>query len=51
MEHGICIRVIGNVSLLPLDLRKLMAEAMLITKSNKRAVLNVAFAYTGTSNI
>lgn len=46
MEHGICIRVIGNVSLLPLDLRKLMAEAMLITKSNKRAVLNVAFAYT-----
>ena len=46
MEHGVHIRVIGNFDLLPLDLRKLMAEAMLVTKENNKAVLNIAFAYT-----
>lgn len=46
MEHGLCIRVIGNLSLLPEDLRKLIAKAMIITKNNKKLFLNVAFAYT-----
>jgi ditrans,polycis-polyprenyl diphosphate synthase len=51
MEQGICIRVIGNLSLLPLDIQKTIAKAMLMTKDNKRAVLNVAFAYTSRDEI
>ena len=46
MEHGVCIRVIGNLSLLPEDVQKLIAEAMLITRDNSKAALNIAFAYT-----
>ena len=46
MEHGVCIRVIGNLSLVPQDVRSLMAEAMYITKNNNKAFLNVAFSYT-----
>lgn len=50
-ERGICIRIIGNWSLLPADLQQSMAEATLLTKDNKRAVLNVAFAYTSRDEI
>lgn len=46
MEHGLCIRIIGNLSLVPKDIRKLMAEAMKITENNNKAFLNVAFSYT-----
>jgi len=45
-EHGVCIRVIGNIRLLPSDLQKLIIEAMEITKNHNKAFLNVAFAYT-----
>ena len=51
MEKGVCLRVIGNLSLLPADIQKLIAEAMLLTKDNKNAVLNLAFAYTSKINI
>ncbi|XP_014473865.1 PREDICTED: dehydrodolichyl diphosphate syntase complex subunit DHDDS [Dinoponera quadriceps] len=51
MEHGVCIRVIGNMSLIPEDMRKLIAEAMTITKNNNKAFLNVAFAYTSRDEI
>ncbi|XP_046751782.1 dehydrodolichyl diphosphate synthase complex subunit DHDDS [Diprion similis] len=51
MEHGVCIRVIGNLSLLPKDVQKLIAEAMIITKNNNRAFLNVAFSYTSRDEI
>ena len=47
MELGVCIRVIGNFTLLPQDIQKLIAQAMILTKDNKKAFLNVAFAYTG----
>ncbi|XP_015176081.1 PREDICTED: dehydrodolichyl diphosphate syntase complex subunit DHDDS isoform X2 [Polistes dominula] len=46
MENGVCVRIIGNLELLPEDLRKLIAEAMIITKNNNKAFLNIAFAYT-----
>ncbi|XP_049807138.1 dehydrodolichyl diphosphate synthase complex subunit DHDDS [Schistocerca nitens] len=46
MERGVRIRVIGNLTLLPKDLKDLMQEAMLVTKDNSKAFLNVAFAYT-----
>lgn len=50
-ERGICIRIIGNLSLLPKDILKTMAEAVLLTKNNKTAILNVAFAYTSRDEI
>lgn len=45
-ERGICIRVVGDWSLLPVALQRSMAEAVLRTSGNRRATLNVAFAYT-----
>lgn len=51
MENGICIRVIGNLSLLPEDIRRLIAKAMILTKDNNKAILNVAFAYTSREEI
>jgi len=50
-ENGVCIRVIGNLTLLPDDLRKLVAQAMLMTKDNNKAILNVAFSYTSRDEI
>lgn len=45
-ERGICIRIIGNWSLCPIDIQKCMADAVLLTRKNNKAFLNVAFAYT-----
>lgn len=50
-EKGIRIRVIGNLHLLPEDLQKSIAEAMLLTKNNHKSILNVAFAYTAREEI
>lgn len=50
-EKGIRIRVIGNVKLLPVDLQKSIADAMLLTKDNDKSTLNVAFAYTSRDEI
>ena len=46
MEHGVRIRVIGNLAMIPEDVRKLMNESMDITRGNDKALLNIAFAYT-----
>lgn len=51
MEVGVCIRVYGNMSRLPEDLRQLIAEAMVVTRENNRAVLNLAFPYTSRDEI
>ncbi|XP_012056574.1 PREDICTED: dehydrodolichyl diphosphate syntase complex subunit DHDDS-like [Atta cephalotes] len=51
MDVGVCIRVIGNLSLIPEDLCKLVAEAMTITRENNKAFLNLAFAYTSRDEI
>lgn len=45
-EHGVRIMVIGNLSLLPEDLQKLIAKAMIITEHNYKLFLNIAFSYT-----
>lgn len=50
-EHGIRIRVIGNIELLPLDLQRLIATAMLRTESNDKLFLNIAFSYTSHDEI
>lgn len=50
-EKGVRIRVIGNIHMLPRDIQKTAAEAMLLTKDNNKSVLNVAFAYTSREEI
>lgn len=50
-EHGVRIRVVGNLSLLPLDLQKLIAKAILDTENNNKLFLNVAFSYTSRDEI
>ena len=44
--RGVRIRVIGNLSLLPLDVQKLMIRAMEITRFNDKFTLNMAISYT-----
>lgn len=50
-EHGVRIRVIGNISLLPDDLQKLISQTMLETETNDKLFLNVAFSYTSRDEI
>ena len=45
-KHGVCVRVLGDLSLLPHDLQKVIATMVNTSKHNTRCVLNVAFAYT-----
>ncbi|XP_034945444.1 dehydrodolichyl diphosphate synthase complex subunit DHDDS [Chelonus insularis] len=51
MEHGIKICVIGNFTLIPDKLSKIMRQSTIITKDNKQALLNIAFAYTSRDEI
>ncbi|KAK4874725.1 hypothetical protein RN001_014085 [Aquatica leii] len=51
MADGVRIRVLGNLDLLPADIRKSIAEAMLMTKDNNKIFLNVAMAYTSRDDI
>lgn len=50
-KHGLCVRIIGNFSLLPKNLQELIAETMIITKEHKKGFLNIAFAYTSRDEI
>ncbi|CRK97684.1 CLUMA_CG011064, isoform A [Clunio marinus] len=51
MEKGVKLQVIGNIKLLPEDLQKSIADAVILTKNNEKSVLNVAFAYTSRDEI
>jgi len=50
-KHGVCIRVLGNITLLPKDIQEMIAEASNFTKHNSRAILNVCFSYTSRDEI
>lgn len=50
-EHGVRIRVIGNITLLPLELQELVAKAILCTEQNDKLFLNIAFSYTSHDEI
>lgn len=43
--------MIGNLELLPADVRKLIAKAVLLTQNNNQCFLNVAFAYTSRDEV
>jgi len=50
-EHGVRVNVIGNLDLLPEKLQKLVQKAMIMTRSNTRCTLNVAFSYTSREEV
>ncbi|XP_068180636.1 dehydrodolichyl diphosphate synthase complex subunit DHDDS [Antennarius striatus] len=50
-KHGVCIRVLGDLNMLPLDLQQLIAKAVGMTKSHNKCFLNVCFAYTARYEI
>ncbi|XP_045621329.1 dehydrodolichyl diphosphate synthase complex subunit DHDDS [Procambarus clarkii] len=50
-KHGVCIRVIGDLNLLPQRIRKLAGEAILASRHNNKCFLNLALAYTSREEI
>ncbi|KAG5327915.1 DHDDS synthase, partial [Acromyrmex charruanus] len=50
-DDGVCYRVIGNLSLLPEDVCKLITETMILTRENNRIFINYAIAYTSRDEI
>ncbi|XP_030605875.1 dehydrodolichyl diphosphate synthase complex subunit DHDDS [Archocentrus centrarchus] len=50
-KHGVCIRVLGDLNMLPLDLQQLIAKAVLTTRNHNKCFVNVCFAYTSRYEI
>ncbi|KFO83552.1 Dehydrodolichyl diphosphate synthase [Buceros rhinoceros silvestris] len=50
-KHGVCIRVLGDLHLLPVDIQELIARAVQATRSYNKCFLNVCFAYTSRHEI
>nr|XP_056702954.1 dehydrodolichyl diphosphate synthase complex subunit DHDDS [Euleptes europaea] len=50
-KHGVCVRVLGDLTLLPLDIQKLIAKVVLTTKQYNKCFLNICFAYTSRDEI
>ena len=46
MKHGVRIRVLGDLELLPSDVLESVARAVNFSRNNDRAILNVCFSYT-----
>lgn len=45
-KHEVCVRILGDLELLPRDVQEIVAKTMNMSRNNRRAVLNVCFAYT-----
>ncbi len=39
-KHGVCIRVLGDLNMLPLDLQQLIAKAVVTTKTHNKYVFH-----------
>ncbi|XP_053467789.1 dehydrodolichyl diphosphate synthase complex subunit DHDDS isoform X1 [Ictalurus furcatus] len=50
-KHGVCIRVLGDLTLLPEDLQRLIAKSVVSTRTHNKCFLNVCFAYTSRYEI
>jgi len=46
MKYGVRVRVLGDLTLLPKEVLEQIARAVIISKDNKNALLNVCFAYS-----
>lgn len=50
-EFGVRVQVLGDLSLLPSNVRAAAERAMVATKQNRSVVLNICVAYTSTAEI
>eukprot|EP01018_Ginkgo_biloba_P006572 Gb_12860 [translate_table: standard] len=50
-QYGIRVQLLGDLRLLPEHVRKAAEKAMLVTKDNNKAVLNICAPYTSTQEI
>lgn len=50
-QHNVRVRVLGEITMLPLELQQIIAKAVHMSRNNTRAVLNVCFAYTARQEI
>lgn len=50
-EHGVCINVLGDISLLPSHIQQMAARAILATRHNNHFFINLAMAYTAREEI
>ncbi|KAI9329779.1 hypothetical protein DFJ73DRAFT_631200 [Zopfochytrium polystomum] len=50
-KHGIAVRVIGKTELLPPEVQLAASRAVLMTRHNNRAVLNICMPYTSRAEI
>lgn len=44
MKHGVCIRVLGDLTLLPKDLQAVIADAMYLSRNNTRYDKQMSFS-------
>jgi ditrans,polycis-polyprenyl diphosphate synthase len=50
-KHGVRFRFLGNISMLPIDMQRLIAQIELLSMENDRAFFNVCIAYTSQDEI
>nr|CDS24697.1 dehydrodolichyl diphosphate synthase [Echinococcus granulosus] len=50
-KHGVRVRVLGNLRLLPIKVQRAAARLMLLTSENTRATLNILMPYTTRDEI
>lgn len=50
-QFGIQIRILGDLDLVPEDVKKVLLDAQELTKNNSRAILNVCWSYTSRDDI
>ncbi|OWA51714.1 Dehydrodolichyl diphosphate syntase complex subunit DHDDS [Hypsibius exemplaris] len=51
MHHGVCVRIIGNSSLLSPELQQLVSDVVIATAGNRKSILNVCMPYTSRDEI
>ena len=51
IQNGIKVRIIGNISALPVDVQGKLIESMELTKDNDKLILNLAINYGARSEI
>ncbi|XP_068698167.1 dehydrodolichyl diphosphate synthase complex subunit DHDDS-like [Montipora foliosa] len=50
-KHGVCVRALGDLTLLPEDLQRSIARVRKLSQNNTKATLNVCLAYTSRHEI
>lgn len=50
-SHGVCIRILGSLSMLPTRIQRLASELMLKTRHNTNWVLNLCLAYSSRNEL